>query len=478
MMGSEARTLLRVAAAVPEADADPVQDAGILIEGPSICSVGPFADVRRAYPLAPERDASYLVALPGFVDAHSHGRGLTLSEQGVREGPLELFLAQLTACTPLDPHDDMLVAGADLLATGVTAAQVFFHSLAPVDEYRMAAGAAAAGLAESGVGNEFVLGFSDQDEFLPPTVDGVPAGAEPLWSPERGLDADEFLAVYDEFAAHDGLHVTLGPVAPQWCSDRVWEGVAARTRLGARVHTHLLESGSQRAMLDPSPVETLQRFGVLGGRLSAAHAVWLTEEEVADVATAGAALVHCPGSNLKLAGATAPVRAWLDAGVNVAIGLDSNARADPPDIFDELRAALDVARNSLSQRDVFRLATTGGARALGRGDLGRLDAGYAANIVLVPVPERKDDLVTELVDQLTRHDVVEVWANGSMCVAGGRLLQRRAVEQARTRLRAQLAADAPARRRRLAQVSALEPWLSEVWALDGAPSHAAPRAAQ
>src|SRR5205823_2066588 len=129
---------------------------------------------------------------------------------------------------------------------------------------------------------------------------------------------------------------------------RVWEGVAARARVGARVHTHLLESGSQRAMLDPSPVETLQRFGVLSDRLSAAHGVWLTEAEVADFAAAGAALVHCPGSNRKLAGAAAPVRAWLDAGVNVAIGLDSNARADPPDVFDELRAALEAAGDGLS----------------------------------------------------------------------------------------------------------------------------------
>src|SRR5207237_8107735 len=120
---------------------------------------------------------------------------------------------------------------------------------------------------------------------------------------------------------------------------------------------------------------------------------------VAHVAAAGAARVHGAGAKRRLAGATAPVRAWLDAGVNVAIGLDSNSRADPPDIFDELRAALEAASDGLSQRDVLRLATTGGAYALGRNDLGRLETGYAANIVLVSLPERADDLVTDLVHQ-------------------------------------------------------------------------------
>src|SRR3954454_10662598 len=135
------RTLLRVGVALPHADGEPVADAGILIEGPSIGSVGRFSELCRAYPLSRVRDASHLLALPGFVDAHSHARGLPLAEQGVRDGPLELFLAQLTACTTLDPYDDAFVAGADLVATGVTAVQAFFHSVAPAAEYRAALGA-------------------------------------------------------------------------------------------------------------------------------------------------------------------------------------------------------------------------------------------------------------------------------------------------------------------------------------------------
>ena len=456
------QTLLHVAAAVPDADSEPIEDAGILIEGRSIASVGRFVDVRRAYPLAHERDATDLVALPGFVDAHSHGRGLPLAEQGVRHGPLELFLAQLTACTPLDPRDDAFVAGSDLLATGVTAVQVFFHSHAPVDEYRAAVLATADGLRASGIEYELVIGFTDQQEFVPPLSGEAPRGAEMLCSPERGLDTDEFFAVYDALDAS----VTLGPVAPQWCSQPVWQGVAERARGGARVHTHLLESAAQRAVLRPSPVETLRGFGVLGERFSAAHAVWLTDGEIGEVAAARAALVHCPGSNRKLAGGAARVRAWLDAGVNVALGLDSNARADPPDVFDELRAARESARGELRAREALRLATLGGAYALGRAHIGRLARGYAADVVALRAPARTGDLVEALLERATRNDVVEVWTNGELRVEDGRLLRQHDVDEARARLRAALADDAEPRRQRLAAVDALEPWLAEVWSLD------------
>src|SRR5205823_1278608 len=78
---------------------------------------------------------------------------------------------------------------------------------------------------------------------------------------------------------------TLGPVAPQWCSDAIWRGVAQRAGAGVRVHTHLLESRTQRAA---DPFTTLMRFGVLDPGLSAAHAVWLEDDELARARTSGA----------------------------------------------------------------------------------------------------------------------------------------------------------------------------------------------
>lgn len=457
------RVLVHVARALPAAGESWVEDAGIVVEDRAIASLGPFPAVRRTYPLAREHDARHLIAVPGLIDAHSHGRAIPLAEQGVREGPLELFLAQLTALTPLDARDDGFVAGSDLLATGVTAVQAVFHSIVDDAEgYRRNATAFADGLAASGIEFELVLGFTDRDEFVPPSVTDAPAGAADLLAPERGLSADDFLAVYDELAAQRS--VSIAPVAPQWCSGHVLEGIAARVRSDARVHTHLLESRAQHEAL-PSPMARLRAAGVLGNRLSAAHAVWLSADEIAECAAAGVVLVHCPGSNRKLAGAAAPVREWLDAGVTAALGLDSYARAEPPDVFDELRLA---KAGGLDAHEAFGLATLGGAAALGRPELGRLTAGAPASLVLLDPPPARGEPLADVLDGATRHDAMEVWVRGERLIEGGRLLRRRDVESARARLREQLAADAPSRRARLASIAALEPWLEDVWAAAGA----------
>jgi cytosine/adenosine deaminase-related metal-dependent hydrolase len=454
--------------ALPAADAEPIADAGILIEDGVIAAIGPFSVLRSSYPLARERDATALAALPGLVDGHSHGRAIPLCEQGVREGPLELFLAQLTALTPLDPYRDAFVAGSDLLATGVTAVQVVFHSFAPFDEYLAAARSTIAGLAASGIEFELVAAFSDQHDYLPASVVGAPDGAEQLFDPPRGMGGSEFLQAFDTLAGSGVASVTIAPVAPQWCSEPVLAGIAARVRDGARIHTHLLESRAQRAALDPSPVETLRHHGLLGPWLSAAHAVWLSDAEIAEVADAGAVLVHCAGSNAKLAGGNAPVRRWLDAGVQAGLGLDSYARAEPPDAFDEMRAALTASRGALDARGVLGLATTGSAAALGHAGPGRLEPGSAASLVLVEPPDGSGDPVETLLAEATRYDVVEVWVCGGLRVEDGRLRGRREVELARADLRAELAADAAGRSRRLAEIAMLEPWLAEVWSLEPA----------
>ncbi len=461
------RVLLHTGLVVSGAAAEPMADGGILIEDGAIAAVGPFTTLRRAYPLAPERDRTRFIALPGLVDGHSHGRAIPLAEQGIREGPLELFLAQLTALTPLDPYLDAYVAGADLLATGIVAVQVFFHSFAPAERYMEDARAVAAGLAASRIDFELVLGFTDQDDYLPAWADDPPSGAEHLLAPVRGMGADEFLHAFDTLAATLEISLTIGPVAAQWCSDAVLAGVAERARHGTRVHTHLLESAAQRR-LDPSPVETLRRHGLLGPQLSAAHAVWLSQPELAEVAATGTTLVHCPGSNAKLAGRSAPVGSWLDAGVDAGLGLDSYARAEPPDVFDEMRAAREAFSSTLDAREVLALATTGSANAIGRPGLGVLEPGSPASLVLIEMPESWANPLEQVLDTATRHDIAEVWSRGILCVEDGRLRGRRDVERSRAQVRSELAADAAGRMKRLSEIALIEPWLADAWSLDPA----------
>jgi 5-methylthioadenosine/S-adenosylhomocysteine deaminase len=446
---------------MPSAVADPIGEGAVLIEDGYIASVGSYHAVRRAYPLAPERRARDLVALPALVDAHSHGRGLPLAAQGIDRGPLELFLARLTACTPLPSSDDALVAGADLVATGIGAAQVFFHSFAGSVDYREQARATAAALTRSGIDFELVLGITDRDEFVPPGL--VPELRE-LVRVVRRMEGRAFFDLFDSLAEEWGKPPTVGPVAPQWCSEAIWREAAARK---VRVHTHLLESGTQRAVYGASLVELLDRAGVLDERLSVAHGVWLAPEEVSLLAARGVTIVHCPGSNLRLGVGTARVRRWLDARAGVALGLDSMTSTEPPDAFAELRLARTLAEGlgaPLSAREAFALATLGGAAALGRtGELGVLAPGAAANVLLVPLTNVAEDSLTALVERGRREDVREVWVRGTLLMEAGRLRNEAAVEAARRRLRARVRQDEHARRNRLARIAVVEPSLLRVW---------------
>jgi cytosine/adenosine deaminase-related metal-dependent hydrolase len=461
-VSSPRRALLRAGFVLPEAGAEPIADGAVILEDGRTASLGRFSALRRAYPLAAERGGADLLALPALVDAHSHGRGLALVEQQIGGGPLELFLPRLTALTPLPARDEALVAGADLLATGIATAQVFFHRFSGPADYRAQLLETADGLERSGIDAELVLGITDRNEFVPPGT----ARGEPAFQPRRELDIDGFFALFDAFAEERGRPPTIGPIAPQWCSERIWREAATR---GVRVHTHLLESAAQRATYRAEPVALLERTGVLDERLSVAHGVWLLPAEVAVLAARGVTLVHCPGSNARLGVGTARVRAWIGAGALVALGLDSLTTTDPPDAFAELREARRQAARlgaPLSARDVLALATLGGAAALGRaGELGRLAPGSAANVLLVRNPNKTIDPVDALVEHASRNDVYEVWTRGLLTVENGHPICAAEAAAARRRLRALVRRDESARRFRLAAIAEAEPLLREAWRL-------------
>ncbi len=461
-MSSPRRVLLRAGLVLPDAGAEPIAHGAVMIEDGRTASLGRFSALRRAYPLAAERGGGNLLALPALVDAHSHGRSLALAEQQIADGPLELFLARLTALTPLPARDEALVAGADLLATGIATAQVFFHCFSGPADYRARLLETADGLERSGIDAELVLGITDRDEFVPPAT----AGEALAFQPRRELDVDGFFVLFDSFAEERARPPTIGPIAPQWCSEQIWREAATR---GARVHTHLLESPAQRATYRAEPVALLERTGVLDERLSVAHGVWLSPGEVAVLAARGVTLVHCPGSNARLGVGTAPVRTWIDAGGLVALGLDSLTTTEPPDAFAELREARRQAARlgaPLSARDVLGLATLGGAAAVGRaGELGTLAPGSAANVLVVRNPNKTIDPVDALVEYGSRNDVYEVWTGGRLTVENGHPVRAAEAEAARRRLRALVRRDESARRVRLADIARAEPSLRQAWRL-------------
>ena len=443
---------------IVDAGAPALRDTVIEISGAQITGIRP-AD-------ATELGQLHDLLMPGLIDSHSHGRAIAIERHGVVEGPLERFLVMLRAMTALDPTDEALIAADSGLAAGITATQVIHHTYGDTASYIAHARAIAAGFAQAQVRVFITVAVSDQDEYGPAThLAGIaPEVARSIPQPDREMDHAQFAEaarvllddpVFGLAAAHGGsaevVFDGVGPIAPQWCS-AAGNAAAGALRGSGRVHAHLLESAPQRltaALCDP--IATLSEAGLLGPWSSFGHGIWLEDEDRARLAAVGATVVHCPGSNRRTGAGSCRVRRLLDAGVPVALGIDSNSLTENPDPFAEMRLARELAQElgePVSHAEVLGMATTGGARALCRDDLGTLTVGMSADLIALEIGATVDtqDPVRWVVDHGEPRHVSHRWIAGRL-----RTPIAAAARAARARLDDALAADAGARERRLGE---------------------------
>jgi 5-methylthioadenosine/S-adenosylhomocysteine deaminase len=460
---------------VHDADAPPLRNRALLIDGGAVVRSGPAADLRAAHPEADDV-GTYDVLLPGLIDAHSHARGATLARHGMGGGPLERFLIDIGTITRLDPGDEALVAAADALATGVTTMQPILHTFRPPEGYATHVRAAAECLARTGLRAEIALGITDGDEYVPAVL--VPPGTTLPGAAiaTHGTSVDNFAALVGELAAAAPGRVRIGavgPVAPQWCSDEALARIAT-VAAGRRVHTHLLESERQRRSPLGDPLARLDGAGLVSAATSIAHGVWLDEKHADRLAARGAVVVHCPGSNTRIGVGVCRV-SWLrERGVTVAVGLDSHTLSSPPDAFAELRHALAVADDigqPLAARDALRMFTRGSAAALCRPELGILAPGSPADLVALHQPEvpTNDAPMAAIVAHGSRESIAGVWVGGERVFPFAHELET-AVRAANARLDEALRRDADDRARRLRAAEAAWKRVDELWrALDTTP---------
>ncbi len=176
----------------------------------------------------------------------------------------------------------------------------------------------------------------------------------------------------------------------------------------------------------------LAAHDVLGGRLLAAHFVHLDDGDLELWREYDVAVAHCPASNAKLASGIAPVRAMLDHGIRVGLGTDGPASNDGLDLLADVRLAAGLARlressaTALTAAEAFWLATGGAADAIGRPDLGQVEAGRRADLVHVDTRDlgfepagEPADLLTHLVWSGASRLVRDVWVGGRQVVADG-----------------------------------------------------------
>jgi len=174
-----------------------------------------------------------------------------------------------------------------------------------------------------------------------------------------------------------------------------WEQVvefARKHELG--MHVHLSETATEhegcKEEYGTTPTQIFARHGVFDMPTVAAHAVWVTDEDIEILAEKGVTVATCPISNLKLASGLAPVIKMQAAGINVAIGTDGVASNNSHDVFEELKMASVLQKyisndpTALPAFDALKMATVNGAKAQGRGhSSGMIKVGCDADILLI-----------------------------------------------------------------------------------------------
>ncbi|MGC8634512.1 MAG: 8-oxoguanine deaminase [Candidatus Limnocylindrales bacterium] len=364
----------------------------ILIEDGTIRWVGSGLPPASLAADARTLDGRGCVAIPGLVNTHHH---LYQTLTRVRAQQHGLF-GWLTELYPIWAGVDAewVHAGA---AVGLAELALSGCSTSTDHHYVFPAGSGDLLAAEIATAAEIGLRFH-------PTRGSMDLGAS-----QGGLPPDRVVqdvdAVLDETERavgrwHDPspgsmLRIAIAPCSPFSASERLMrESVDLARRLGVRLHTHIAETVDEEAFCRERfgcrPIELLDRLGFLGPDVWLAHAVHLSDGDIARLASSGSAVAHCPASNLRLGSGVAPVRELLDAGVPVGIGVDGSASNDAGHLLGEVRQALLAARGrggpgAMSAREALRLGTRGGAACLGRDDIGTLEPGKRADLALFDV---------------------------------------------------------------------------------------------
>ncbi|MEZ5566140.1 MAG: amidohydrolase family protein [Gammaproteobacteria bacterium] len=165
--------------------------------------------------------------------------------------------------------------------------------------------------------------------------------------------------------------------------------------------------------------------------LAAVHMTQLTGEEIQLLADRGATVIHCPESNLKMASGFCPLAQLAKAGVRLALGTDGAASNNDLDMFGEMKTAALLAKGTaqdatvLPAAAVLRMATLGGAEALGLSDrIGSLDPGKQADLICVDLARSATQPVYSPISQLvyaaSRDQVTDVWVSGRQLLADGK----------------------------------------------------------
>ena len=359
---------------------------GVYIRDGVIEAVGPTAEL----PTTADQVISLAgcVALPGIVNTHHHMyQSLTRAIPGAQDAELFAWLRRLypiwAGITPEMIRVSTQTAMAELILSGCTTSSdhlYLYPNGARLDDSIEAA-------ADIGMRFHAARGSMSVGE----SAGGLPP--DRLVEDEAAIlkDTQRLIETWHNPARHAMQRIVVAPCSPFSVSrDLMREAAQLARSFGVSLHTHLAENDNDiaysREKFAMTPAQYAESLGWVGPDVWHAHCVKLDAEGIALFARTGTGVAHCPCSNMRLASGIAPIPAMRTAGVPVGIAVDGSASNDSGHLLAETRQAMLLARvgfgpAAMSARQALEIATLGGAKVLGRDDIGALAPGMSADIV-------------------------------------------------------------------------------------------------
>ena len=404
---------------------EPIEGGAVAFDGERIVAVGERADVVARFPNADVDDLGEAAILPGFVNCHSHLE-LTAMRGALDdvEHDFKSWLLKINGLRAALSDDDIVAAAIGGAREGAAAGVTCFGDIGRFGHAGVAA------LKEAG-------------------LRGV-VFQETEFSPDNSTADDDFRKLGEKFETlkkeETGLvRVGLSPHSPYTVGSRLFELIAQYAIINrVPLSIHAAESAEEMSLLTRgegffmdfyermdlewssphcTPIEYLERLGVLSTRPLLAHCVMASDSDIRRIASNRASVAHCPKSNAKFGHGYAPFEKLLDAGISVGLGSDSVASNNVCDLLEEARFAALAARNRLgrnrfiSAKDALYAATMGGAKAMGLdGEIGSLEAGKQADIAVVSLDHQAqqpvNDIYAALVFSSSGRDVIRTIVAG------------------------------------------------------------------
>ncbi len=390
-----------------------LQDTAVYVSDGIVKELGTYPSLRQKYPGAKVVGNGKQLVMPGLIDAHTHGRGLSFLQRGVPFDYLENCLIDWAFAVDLEPELSSMLMAVRHIRNGCTTLHhnnmgkaldpgLFKKSSGAIEGYKKAGIRVAY---SPGIRNVNTLAYDDVEFFntLPPELQEF---ARPLVFIDKQAAVDAFFEyfekLYDKYN-DENTRILMGPNWVQGSTDEYLVRAKQKAdELGKLpIHIHTLQTPIQKAFglrkYGKSLLAHLDDIGLVDSNLVLGHAVFVNQEDIELLASKNASITHHPSCNFAVRNGIAPVYQLHKAGVNVALGIDEKGINDDEDPIMELRMiyyihrvpGFDLANSStLNAFDVLEMGTTNAARVCGfEGELGSIKPGMKADIITVDLEE-------------------------------------------------------------------------------------------